>query len=111
MAFADALTMDADALATALGVSTDTATRLLGVVEARADAALNGGVDPSSAVADECLLLAAAYLADARPPTTRSQKIGNIEVENVTSHANWWRASGAASILAPFAVRRGGLIR
>lgn len=62
------------------------------------------------AVADEALTRFAGYLTQSDFGGVRSEQIEPWRVEYVTTHSNAWRNSGAAGLLAPWKVRRAGVI-
>ena len=62
------------------------------------------------AVRDEAVIRFAGYLAQADFGTLRQETIGPQTNEFVANHANAWRNSGAAMLLAPWRVRRAGAI-
>jgi len=62
------------------------------------------------AVADEALTRYAGYLAQSDFGGVRAEQIDARRVEYIANHANAWRNSGAAGVLAPWKVRRAGAI-
>ena len=62
------------------------------------------------AVRDEAVIRFAGYLAQSDFGTLRKETIGPLDQEFVVNHAGAWRNSGAAMLLAPRRVRRGGVI-
>ena len=62
------------------------------------------------AVKDEAVIRMAGYWAQSDYGSIRTETIGPRSIEYVVNHANAWRASGAYGLLAPWKVRRGGVI-
>lgn len=63
-----------------------------------------------AAVKSEATIRLAGYLYSSDFGAIRKETIGPREVEYVTNHANAWRNSGAAALLAPWKIRRAGVI-
>lgn len=61
-------------------------------------------------IRDEAVIRYAGYMAGADYGSIRKESIGPRDVEYITNHANAWRASGAAGLLAPWVRRRAGAI-
>ena len=62
------------------------------------------------AVKDEAVIRLSGYWAQADYGTVRKEDIGPMSREHVTNHANAWRNCGAAGLLAPWRVRRAGVV-
>ena len=62
------------------------------------------------AVKDEAVIRLAGYWSQADFGTIRKEEAGPMVREFVTNHANAWRSSGAAGLLAPWKIRRAGVI-
>ena len=62
------------------------------------------------AIKDECVFRYAGYLTDGNYGAVRKRSIGPIDYEFQMNHANAWRNCGAAGLLAPWKVRRAGVI-
>lgn len=61
-------------------------------------------------IRDEATIRFAGYLYGSDFGGIRKETIGPQEVEYIANHANAWRNSGAAALLAPWRVRRAGVI-
>ena len=90
-----------------IGRDLETAERLLAFARERVEATVPLAPDP---VANEAVIRYAGYLAQSDYGAIRKEELGPKSVEYVTNHANAWRSSGAAGILAPWAIKRAGAI-
>ena len=61
-------------------------------------------------VRDEATIRLAGYFAQSDFGAVRQEAIGPKSVEYAMNHANAWRNSGAAGLLAPWVVERAGVI-
>ena len=66
--------------------------------------------DAPDAVANEAVIRFAGYMYGSDFGGIRKEELGPKSVEYVTNHANAWRNSGAAGVLAPWAIKRAGVI-
>ena len=66
---------------------------------------LAGGTAPQ-ALLNGAVVAAAGYLVDMHAPTLMKEGIGPITQDFVTNHADWFRRSAAASMLAPYRIHR-----
>ena len=62
------------------------------------------------ATRDEATIRFAGYLMHSGFGTLSQDKVGPLEIEHVTNHANAWRNCGAGGLLAPWKIRRAGVI-
>ena len=62
------------------------------------------------AVKDEAVIRMAGYWAQSDYGSIRTETIGPRSVEYQLNHSNAWRNSGAYGLLAPWKVRRAGVI-
>lgn len=81
--------------------------RLLAVVSERVEFDAPGA---PQAVKNESIIRFAGYLAQSDYGGVRKEGIGPKDIEWVINHANAWRNSGAAALLAPWKIRRAGAI-
>ena len=102
-----AVTITAEALETQIGRDLETATRLLAFARERVEKTAPLAPDP---VCNEAVIRYAGYMAQSDYGTIRKETTGPFTKEWVTNHANAWRNSGAAGILAPWATKRAGVI-
>ena len=61
-------------------------------------------------IRDEATIRYAGYLTEGSYGAIRKRSIGPIDYEFVVNHANAWRNCGAAGLLAPWRIRRAGVI-
>ena len=102
-----AVTLDAAGLASAAGIDSAAATRLLPVAT---EHVTRYAPDAPDAVADEAVIRFAAYLAAASPTPNTSGSIGVGDLNVSTSpstHARAFTVSGAEGLLSTWRVRRG----
>ena len=92
-------------LVAALGVSPELSARLLPVAVELVNRYAPGAPD---AVASEAAIRCAGYLAE-MPAAARVEKFGDVEVQ-FGSGLSALRHSGGMAILAPWKIRRGGVI-
>ena len=102
-----AVTITAAALVVQIGRDLETATRLLAFARERVEATAPLAPDP---VCNEAVIRYAGYMAQSDYGGIRKETIGPKETEYQMNHANAWRNSGAAGILAPWAIKRAGAI-
>ena len=62
------------------------------------------------AVKDEAVMRMAGYWAQSDYGSIRTETIGPRSVEYQLNHSNAWRNSGAYGLLAPWKIRRAGVI-
>ena len=62
------------------------------------------------AVKDEAVIRMAGYWAQSDYGSIRTETIGPRSIEYQLNHSNAWRNSGAYGLLAPWKVRRAGVI-
>ena len=89
------------------GESDEEASALGQLASARVEREAPGG---PQAVRDEAVIWFAGYFSQADYGTIRKEDIGPRVAEYVVNHANAWRNSGAAGLLAPWKIRRAGAI-
>lgn len=102
-----AVTLDATALAEAVGVDATTAARLLPVASALVGRYAPGAPD---AIANEAAIRAAGWLAEQPAAAIRSETEGDIATSYAPTHTSAIRHSGAMALLSPWKVRRAGAI-
>ena len=102
-----AVTLDAAALATAIGVETAVAVRLLAVAIELVN--MYAPMAPAS-VADEAALRTAGFLSEHSAAAIRRESIGDIATSYAPANVSALRHSGAAALLSPWRRRRGGII-
>ena len=102
-----AVTVTAEALEVQIGRDLETATRLLAFARDRVEKTAPLAPDP---VANEAVIRYAGYMAQSDYGGIRKEELGPKSTEYVTNHANAWRNSGAAGILAPWAIKRAGAV-
>ncbi len=102
-----AVTITAEALEVQIGRDLETATRLLEFAKQRVEKTAPLAPDP---VANEAVIRYAGYMAESDYGAIRREEIGPMSNEYITNHANAWRNSGAAGILAPWAIKRAGAV-
>ena len=90
-------TMDSDEETSALGA----------LASARVEREARGA---PQAIRDEAVIRYAGYMAGADYGALRGETIGPRSIEYVANHANAWRNCGAAGLLAPWRIRRAGVI-
>ena len=89
-------------------VSSDEAASALGeLAAARVEREAPGA---PQAVRDEAVIRLAGYWAQSDYGSLRKESIGPRDIEYVVNHSNAWRNSGAYGLLAPWKVRRAGVI-
>lgn len=82
--------------------------RLLAVVS---ESILQYASQAPAAIQNEAACRLCAYLLNCSAGTVRRGEVGNsASVEFVTNHAPFFRNSGAAALLAPWRVRRAGVV-
>ena len=59
---------------------------------------------------DQALELFAGYLSQARTGPVMKIELGNLNIERSINHAAMFRNCGAAALLSPWKIRRGGAI-
>ena len=94
-------------LATAIGVDSTTATRLLPVATALVE---RYAPDAPEAVQNEGVIRCAGYLNEQPHAARMEGEIGDIRARYATGSTGALRASGAMSLLSPWKVRRAGAI-
>ena len=62
------------------------------------------------AIRDEAVIRYAGYMAGSDYGAVRQESIDPKSIEYVVNHANAWRNCGAGGLLAPWKVRRAGVI-
>ena len=87
--------------------SDDAACALGELAAARVEREAPGAPQP---VRDEAVIRLAGYWAQADFGTIRKEEIGPRVIEHVTNNANAWRNCGAAGLVAPWKIRRAGVI-
>ena len=102
-----AVTITKETLQAHIGRDLETAERLLAFAKERVEKTAPTAPDP---VCNEAVIRFAGYLAQSDFGAIRKEDLGPKSVEYVTNHANAWRNSGAAGILAPWAIKRAGAI-
>ncbi len=103
------VTITAAALATAAGISTEQATRLLPVATALVTREVNNTSCPESILNEACIRVA-GWLED-KPDHTAKQTIDMITLEHDLRFHGCMRLSGARSLLAPWRRHRTTTIR
>ena len=96
-----------EALHAAIGGELEHAERLLAFAKERVEKTAPTAPDP---VCNEAVIRYAGYMLQSDFGGIRREEIGPKSTEYVTNHANAWRNSGAAGILAPWAIKRAGAI-
>ncbi|MCY4394987.1 MAG: hypothetical protein OXC10_07630 [Rhodospirillaceae bacterium] len=105
-----AVTLTPEALAARIqGAATEPAAAesLLALAKARVELY---AADAPEAVQNEAAIRYAGYMAQSDFGAIRKESIGPSDIEYVTNHAAGFRNSGAAGLLAPWRVRRAGVI-
>ena len=102
-----AVTITKETLQVHIGRDLETAERLLAFAKERVEKTAPTAPDP---VCNEAVIRFAGYMAQSDFGGIRKEDLGPKSVEYVTNHANAWRNSGAAGILAPWAIKRAGAI-
>ena len=102
-----AVTITAESLHTAIGADLDMATRLL---EFATERVMKIAPLAPDAAQNEAVIRYAGYMAQSDYGGIRKEVLGPKETEYQMNHANAWRNSGAAGILAPWATKRAGVI-
>ena len=87
--------------------STEEADALGAVASARVEVEAPGA---PQAVRDEALIRYAGYMSGSDYGGVRKEEIGPLVIEFVANHAAAWRNCGAAGLVAPWKIRRAGVI-
>ena len=93
-----AVTITKEALEIHIGRDLETAERLLAFAKERVEKTASTTPD---LVCNEAVIRLAGYMAQSDFGAIQKEDLGPKSVEYVTNHANAWRNSGAAGILAP----------
>ena len=101
------VTIDADDLATALGVDLPTATRLLAVASA---VATNYASAAPDAVLDEAVRMIAGWIWGKSQGSVKSEAAGPFRVSYNTMQQSPLRHSGAMALLSPYRSHRAAVI-
>lgn len=100
--------MSACQLSEAIGSDEATAERMLPVVSKIIEA---HAPDAPSEVMNEAAIRYAGYLRNTRPALgLRKMDVGSLSVEPLVAHGPAFRNCGAAALLMPFRLHRGGLV-
>ena len=102
-----AVTLTAAELGAAIGVDSNTATRLLAVASALVE---RYAPEAPEAISNEGAIRSAGWLADQPSAAIRSETEGDISTDYAPSQMSALRHSGAMALLSPWKVRRGGAI-
>ena len=89
------------------GETDDTIARVGSVASARVEREAPGA---PQAIRNEATIRFAGYVYSADFGAIRKETIGPSEIEYIANHANAWRNCGAAGLVAPWKVRRAGVI-
>lgn len=87
--------------------SDEAACALGAMAAARVELEAPGAPQP---VKDEATIRYSGYLSSADFGSVRKEDIGPMAIEYATNHANAWRNCGAAGLVAPWRIRRAGVI-
>ena len=101
-----AASITAAELAAIVGVDQDTAARLLEVVKLRVE---RYAPDAPTAMKNQSILRGIGWLKDSASPVSK-ETVGPLAIERTVNTASWFLSSGAASLLSPWKVRRGGAV-
>lgn len=102
-----AVTISVADLATAIGVDSTVATRLLPVATALVE---RSAPDAPGAVQDEAVIRCAGWLAEQPAASRLSGQTGDISASYTVGSLSALRHSGAGALLSPWKVRRAGAI-
>lgn len=102
-----AVTLSADALATATGADTTAAARYLAVVSAQVDRYAPGAPEET---ANEAAIRFAGWLHGQPQSSVSAMAAGPLTASYMRSHLSGFRHSGAMALLSPWKVRRAGVI-
>ena len=102
-----AVTLIAADLAEAVGVDSNTATRLLEVAKPTVE---RWAPDAPAAIQDEAVIRFSGWLNEAPEGGVRSESIGDISTSFSPMQTGGFRASGAMALLSPWKIRRAGSI-
>ena len=102
-----AVTITAATLQVSIGGTLEHATRLLGFATERVNLVAPTAPDP---VANEAVIRYAGYMLQSDFGGIVKEDLGPKSTEYQLNHANAWRNSGAAGVLAPWAPKKAGVI-
>ena len=102
-----AVTISTTVLAEAIGVDSDTATRLLAVATEMVNRYAPTAPD---SVANEAVIRCAGWLAQQPAAAVRSEEVGDIRTSYAPANMSALRHSGAMALLSPWKQRRAGAI-